>query len=297
MNVSGFWNFVVLRLHFAFGIVKEGRAHVESALESAYVPVRRYFFAVPHTWHARHLPVLNALSIQLLGRDYNRLGLGHDASKSARPIWATADLESLLAAAELTTAGPLDETLLLSLAGQDPEVEALALDRVQGSYLTRTTDFLTRVCLVPPDRVGPGLLPLFTSLWRHHWDNRGKPDDFWYRWFDLFIPDVLAYQAPFRAGPSDCPVWMGDEAEWLFIAGCHNVLRREERAALFLILWSGLNIRQVVRLLHGRAGLADSRPGDGPDDAPIRVMGRLAERWAAIMNWMAGVRRQRTSAN
>ena len=299
-----FWDFALLRLHFGFGVVPGGLAWMTQALTAAYVPLSRRMFSAYPPGPALPVPILTPFSIWLLTRDCPAgTLLRHDADHRLNDLMAPPPplrLDVTPFPGQLTAAGPVDAGPHLSVARRTPPPspadEAAAMQAVGPDCRQRMTDFRSRVRLAAPVTLFEQTLTDFVGLWRQYAEGNHDPARFSHAWF---FHDVIQLLEGWPAHPPRVwdarPVWI-DPHEWPFLRCCYQVLRPVDRLALFLLLYGGLNIRQVNRLLGHLHNQTGWRWGEGPAGLE-GAMSHLVARWAAVIDCLVEARRKRVTAN
>jgi hypothetical protein len=292
-----FWDFLLLRFHFGFTAVPEGACWVEQAMTGAYAPLGRRLFALLPRAPARPVPVLGPLSRWALTQDCRPGTLLYRDANNSLQDWlaspAGVGWSPTLLAARLASLANADAAPHLARAQQPPPpgpaAEAAAFVAVYPDFCGRMVDLLSRVRLVDPDALGCEVLADFAHLWGRHWGSARDPADFSLDWFGLTARQALRDLPAPPPGLWNAPPGWVLPHEWAFLACCYRALRPADRLALFLLVYGGLDVRQVSRLLFSLCGPSEWRWPNSPSGWP-GALDHLTDVWMDVVRCVAGAR-------
>jgi hypothetical protein len=308
-----FWDFVIRRFHLAVvGILPRGWTFVDEAMQNAFHPFMAEgqpsaFFVCSPTGPCGGPPVVTACSLQLLAVDCRTTAVGNrarallgwgrdDATLDSREAPLTSGLRS----AELDVAARITQARLLSdrdPAGAPPTPETFELamsapllpptrkqleigEEVRNYYSPQISCFLLRAIHSRPsiEEFMVAWEEGCRACWLRYLRGRKPPEDFG---FDCFVDAVRFALAP----PHGPPRRVEDGDEQLFLECARSGLRQTDRVALFLLLYAGLNIRQIKRVLGAALGSPWPRAGSG-EDAWVDAMEHITDRWIDVIDRM-----------
>ncbi len=257
-----FWDRILLRLHFGFTVVPGGAAWVLQALTGAYIPHSARLFTVLPTSRGLYPQPLDPRSLWVLTQDCPPGTLLNRHANHALQDFlrgpAGMGIDPAILAANVAAAGPSDLASFLALTSQNPPpspaVEAAAMIAVLNDHVNRMIDFRVRVRMAAPVAVNPRasnpVLAEFTHFWRVYLACGHPPASFTIGWFSLEVKQALMrWPGLSPSAMSTQPTWL-DASEWQFLLCAYQILQPTDRLALLLLLYAGLNIRQINRLLY-----------------------------------------------
>jgi hypothetical protein len=308
--MPGFWDRALRRFHFAFVSVSPdaGRDFLQRAMENASNPQRIWpaalFVLTPVGPGRKRPPVLSEDSIQLLAVNCPSSNLGSRARRIARPLWTSDQLDARLRAAE-----PPDVTRQITeargnialnpgAAVNEGEDTTRVIEQLSGSLLPPPTleqmqrgeeaamAFCPALCLFlgvvsrrDPKVYAPAVLEDFVHLWRQYLAGSTAPRDFWLLCFRPLVQEALQRVPAPEVHPGW--TWIDDPDERRFLECGDSILSHVDRVALFLVLYGGLNIQQLIVVLCSIVpqGWKWTKSID-------EAMNHLTERWLDVVEEM-----------